>query len=126
MASTSFRDIRAWQTAMQLAVDIYQLAGSLPPSERPGLSTDLQHSASLIPTLIANGHKTRTRSGMVLACRRASLQAAELETFLILTGQLYPNVPSNDLLDQLDEVQQLIETLIKRLSGTPGSPKTSL
>jgi four helix bundle protein len=110
---------------MQLTVDIYQLAGSLPPSERPGLSTDLQHAAAAIPTLIATGHKTRTRSGMANACQRALQNAAELETLLILVGNLFPNVPSNDLLDQLDEVQQMLQALIQRLSGTSG-PKTAL
>jgi four helix bundle protein len=123
--ATSFRDIRAWQNAMQLAVDIYQLAGSLPPSERPGLSTDLQRTAAAIPTLIASGHKTRSRSGMVTACQRGLQEAAALETLLIIVGNLYPNVPSNDLLDQLDEAQQMLQTIIHRLSSKP-SPKTAL
>lgn len=124
-AATSFRDIRAWQNAMQLAVDVYQLTGSLPPTERPGLSTDLQHTAAAIPTLIASGHKTRSRSGMLTACQRALHEAAELETYLIIVGQLYPNVPSNDLLDALDEVQQMLQALIARLASKPG-PKTAL
>jgi four helix bundle protein len=124
-AATSFRDIRVWQNAMQLAVDIYQLAGSLPPTERPGLSTDLQQSAATIPTLIATGHKTRSRAGLSTACQRALSEAARLETLLILVGNLYPNVPSNDLLDQLDEVQQMLQALISRLESKPG-PKTAI
>jgi four helix bundle protein len=127
-AVTSFRDIRAWQNAMQLAVDIYSLAGNLPPAERPGLSTQLQQTAAAIPTMIATGHKTGTRSGMITSCRRALAMGAELETLLIITGQLYPNIPSNDLVDQLEETQQMLAVLIKRLgqtkSGTSGSRGT--
>lgn len=124
--ATSFRDIRVWQTAMQLTVDVYQLAGSLPPTERPGLSTDMQRAAAAIPTLIATGHKSRSRTSMANACRRALVEATELETYLIIVGQLYPNVPSNDLLDLLDEVQQLLQTLIQRLSSNTGTKKTAL
>ena len=124
-AVTSFRDIRVWQNSMQLAVDIYQLAGSLPPTEKPGLATNLQQTVVTIPALIATGHKSGTRSGMVQACHRSLEAAAELETLLIILGQLYPNVPSNDLIDQLDEVQQMLLTVVKRLSATP-KPKKSL
>jgi four helix bundle protein len=127
MASpTSFRDIRAWQTAMQLAVDIYHLTGDLPATEKPGLSTSLQKAATAIPSWIASGHKTGSRSGFRSSCLEAVDAATELETLLIITGQLYPNIPSNDLLDQLDEVQQMLEALIKRLSQTKPAPRKTV
>lgn len=125
-AVTSFRDIRAWQNAMQLAVDIYQLAGNLPPTEKPGLATNMQQTVVRIPTFIAAGHKSGTRSGMMQSCHSALEAAAELETLLIILGQLYPNVPSNDLIDQLDEVQQMLVILIKRLTPSGSRPKKSL
>jgi four helix bundle protein len=118
--STSFRDLRLWQNAMQLTVDIYSLSGNLPPTERPGLSTQLQQTAATIPTLIANGHKTGSRTGMVSACRHALATGTELETLLVITGQLYPSIPSNDLLDQLDEVQQMLALAIRKLGGSGG------
>jgi four helix bundle protein len=125
-SSTSFRDIRAWQTAMQLAVDIYHLTGDLPPSEKPGLSTSLQKAATAIPSWIASGHKTRSRTGFRNSCLEAMDAATELETLLIITGQLYPNVPSNDLLDQLDEVQQMLDALIKRLTQAKPAPRKTV
>ncbi|MDB5181736.1 MAG: four helix bundle protein [Candidatus Saccharibacteria bacterium] len=124
-AVTSFRDIRVWQYAMQLSVDIYQFSSALPPAEKPGLATELQQTVVRIPTLIATGHKSGSRSGMVQACRSAVTAAAELETLLIIVGQLYPNAPSNDLIDQLDEVQQMLTTAIKRLAAAP-QPKKAL
>lgn len=122
--STSFRDLRLWQNAMQLTVDIYHLSGSLPPSERPGLSTQLQQASSAIPTLIAAGHKTGSRTGLRAACERALSAGTELETLLIIAGQVYPNVPSNDLIDQLDEVQHMLMTAIKKL-GPAGNNRAS-
>lgn len=123
--ATSFRDLRAWQNAMQLTVDIFHLTGDLPPSEKPGLSTELQKAATTIPTLIASGQKTGSRAGMVQGCREALHACTKLETLLIVVGQLFPSIPSNDLLDQLDEVQQMLEVLIKRLSqpAKSGGPR---
>jgi four helix bundle protein len=125
-AVSSFRDIRAWQYAMQLAVDIYRLTGDLPPTEKPGLSTNLQQAATAIPSIIATGHKSGTRSGMLNACHQAVDAASEVESLLIITGQLYPNVPSNDLLDQLEEVQQMLTVLIKRLAQTKPAPRKTV
>lgn len=124
---TSFRDIRAWQYAMQLAVDIYHLTGDLPPTEKPGLSTNMQQAAVAIPTFIAAGHKTGSRAGLLRGCNDALDAVSEVESLLIITGQLYPNVPSNDLIDQLDDVQQAIITLIKKLSPTkPAAPRKTV
>lgn len=114
--ATSYRDLRVWQNAMQLSVDIYHLAKSLPPNERPGLSTQLQQAAAAIPTLIATGHKTGTRVGLRNACERAITACTELEMLLIITGQTYPSIPSNDLLDQLDEVSQMLLSAVHKLA----------
>jgi four helix bundle protein len=121
---TSFRDLRIWQTAMQLAVDVYHLTGNLPPTDKPGLSTSMQAAAAVIPTMIATGHKSGSRSAMQTYCQRALAECAQLETYLVIAGQLYPNVPSNDLLDQLDEVQQMLETLTKRLGAAAAKRKS--
>lgn len=123
---TSFRDIRAWQHAMQLAVDIYHLTGDLPPTEKPGLSTNMQQAAVAIPTMIAAGHKTGSRAGMLRGCTDAVDAASELESLLIVAGQLYPNVPSNDLLDQLDDVQQMLLALIKKLTQSKPAPRKTV
>jgi len=126
---TSFRDLRLWQNAMQLTVDIYHFCGSLPSNERPGLATQLQQAASAIPTLVATGHKTGSRTGLRASCERAITASTELETLLIITGQLYPNVPSNDLLDQLEEVQQMLIAAVKKLaagSAPNGGPRKAI
>lgn len=125
-SQSSFRDIRVWQNAMQLAVDIFQLAGTLPASERPGLSTALQQTVIRIPTYIAAGHKSGSRSTMVTACHDAWDTCNELESLLIIVGQLYPNVPSNDLLDQLDEVQQMLRAVIARLVPAKNGPRKTV
>lgn len=122
---TSFRDLRVWQHAMQLAVDTYHLAGNLPPNERPGLATNLQDAAAFIPTLIAQGHKSRSKATMLSSCRIALDRCTYLETYLVITGQLYPNIPSNDLIDQLEEVQEMLSVAVKKLAEGDKAVRTA-
>lgn len=119
---TSFRDLRVWQHAMQLAVDTYHLASTLPPTERPGLSNNLQDSSAAIPTLIARGHKSRSKAAMLANCRQALEVCTNLETYLTITGQLYPSIPSNDLIDQLEEVQEQLAVVVAKLGQGQTGP----
>lgn len=122
---SSFRDLRVWQTAIQLATDVYQLSGDLPPSDRSDLAANLQRTVIDIPTLIASGHKSGQRSVLRAQCAAAIKKADELETLLVICGELHPAVPSNDILDTLDDVRQSLATVIARLAP-PKRPAKSL
>jgi len=56
MTIRSYRDLKVWQKAMDLAVDCYRLSRRLPRSEMYGLSSQMQRSAASIPANIAEGH----------------------------------------------------------------------
>ena len=52
----SFRDLTVWREAIELVVDCYRLADTLPPSERFGLVAQIKRCATSIPANIAEGH----------------------------------------------------------------------
>jgi four helix bundle protein len=88
MAVQSFRDLRVWQSGMDLVVGIYELTRTLPKSEVYGLSSQMQRAAVSVPANIAEGH---TRSSLkeylhFLSIARSSL--AEVETYLELMQRL--------------------------------------
>lgn len=116
------KDSRLWQNAMQLAADVYALTASLPAAERLGLSNQLQRAAVAIPTHIATG--SGSRGQLLEACQAAQTSAAELETLLLLTGQIYPDAPAQAALDQLEEIHGLLAALAQRLSTPAQSRKT--
>lgn len=122
---TSFRDLRVWQTAIQLATDVYMLSADLPASDRSDLAANLQRTVVAIPTLIASGHKSGQRSVLRNHCMEAIKYADELETLLVVCGELHPAVPSNDILDTLDDVRQSLTTVMTRLAP-PKKPTKSL
>lgn len=117
---SSFKDLRAWQLAIQLATDVYQLTADLPAAEKSDMAANLQQTSVIIPTLIATGHKSGKRSVMRLACLRATEKLNELETLVVISGELHPNVPSNDIIDQLEDVRQALDTILSKL--TPPKP----
>jgi len=57
---TSFRDLVAWQKAMDLADLAYTLTARFPAEERFGLSYQMRKAAVSIPSNIAEGHRRRT------------------------------------------------------------------
>ena len=118
---SSFRDLRVWQTAIQLATDVYQLSGDLPANDHSDLAANLQRTVVIIPTLIASGHKSGQITVLRSHCMEAVRRADELETLLVICGELHPAVPSNDILDTLEDVRQSLMTVITRL--TPQAKK---
>jgi len=59
---TSFRDLVAWQKAMNLADLVYDLTEDFPARERFGLAYQLRKSAVSIPSNIAEGSRHKTPS----------------------------------------------------------------
>lgn len=51
----TYRDLDAWNVAMDLAVAAYELASDLPTSERYELSSQIRRAATSVPSNIAEG-----------------------------------------------------------------------
>ena len=84
----SFRDLRVWQSGMELVIGVYELTRNLPKSEVYGLSSQLQRAAVSVPANIAEGHTRHNLREYLqfLSIARASL--AEVETYLELIPRL--------------------------------------
>jgi four helix bundle protein len=87
----SYRDLRVWQLALDFVVEIYAITDKLPKSEKYGLISQLQRSASSIPANIAEVYGRMHRGDYLrfLSIARGSL--VETETHLIIavrTGRL--------------------------------------
>jgi len=52
----SFRDLLAWQRAIELSVSIYRLTQSFPREKLYGLTSQMRRSAVSVPSNIAEGH----------------------------------------------------------------------
>lgn len=52
---TSFKQLRTWQKARELAVSIYKVSESFPSTERYGLTSQIRRSATSVAANIAEG-----------------------------------------------------------------------
>jgi four helix bundle protein len=84
----SYRDLRAWQQAMTLAVQCYKLTRAFPKEEQYGLTAQIRRASASVPSNIAegSGRGSRKEYAQFLHVARGSLR--ELETQLLLSVEI--------------------------------------
>ena len=88
MPITSFRDLRVWQGAMDLVVDVYKVAARYPKQELYALANQTQRAAVSIPSNIAEGHAREHTGEYLNHLSIAQGSLAELETQVELAWRL--------------------------------------
>jgi four helix bundle protein len=84
----SYRDLRVWNTAVQLTIEVYKVTESFPLSERFGLTSQLRRAALSVASNIAEGHARSTRGEYRNFVSIARGSAIEIEVQLFLAEQL--------------------------------------
>ncbi len=115
----SYRDLVAWNEAMELVTEIYRVTHNFPKEEIFGLVSQLRRSAISIPGNIAEG-KGRLSKGefrQFLGNARGSL--AEVETQILIAQNLsYLNEPEiNRLLAMVEEVGKVLNGLLSAVKN---------
>jgi four helix bundle protein len=116
----SFKELIAWQKAMELVKQVYTLTRKFPKEEIYGLTSQMRRSAVSIPCNIAEG-QARNSTGefkQFLGISKGSL--AETETLLILSNDL--NLISSL---ELEIITKATDEVGKLLNGLLNSLKTS-
>ncbi|HVU85873.1 MAG TPA: four helix bundle protein [Pirellulales bacterium] len=117
MAGRDFRDLTAWQRAMDLAEAIYVQTSGFPHHETFGLRSQLRRAATSLPSNIAEGQGRRSRREfrrfLAIACGSLS----EVETQILLAERLKYLTPeaTADLTDKCAEVGRLLNGLLRSL-----------
>ncbi len=83
----SYRDLRCWQRAIDLALLVYEITGKYPGDERFGLTAHTRKSAVSVASNIAKGTRHRT-AGYASRVVIALGEHAELETQVTLAQRL--------------------------------------
>lgn len=84
----TYRDLHAWNVAMDLAVASYRVARALPRDERFELSAQIRRASASIPANIAEGHGHGSDAVLARHLRIALGSLAELETYFELLRRL--------------------------------------
>jgi four helix bundle protein len=86
--SSTYQDLRVWQKAMDLAVEIYRTTDRFPKHELYGLIGQIRRAAISVPSNIAEGKGRRTDREFAVFLFHARGSLLEIETQIILARRL--------------------------------------
>lgn len=113
----TFRELVAWQRAMELAEAVYGATGSFPADERFGLTSQLRRAAVLIPSNIAEGFGRQTRPEYLRLLRIGRGSLAELSTQVELACRVGLMKHEPQLWDFVEEDARILSALIRALEA---------
>ena len=112
-----FKELKVWQKAMDLVVDIYNQTKNFPKEELDGLTSQIRKTAVSIPSNIAEGAGRNGNSEFKHFLSIAMGSSFELDTQLLIAQKMgyISELNSNELHEQNSYVQNMIYKLKQSL-----------
>jgi len=113
-----FKELEVWKKSIQLVKEVYTATNDFPRSEAFGLTNQIRRSAVSIPSNIAEGQARNSTKEFIHFLSVAPGSCAELETQLIIAGELCYLTQSKvgELIGQVNEIQRMLNGLMNALS----------
>ena len=116
-----FRNLKVWQKAHALTLDVYRITRNFPADEKFGLTAQLRRSCASVPANLAEGC---ARAGDADFARfvniaLASASASETDYHLLLSRDLTYLSDSiyHSLFEQVSEVKRMLNSFERSLRG---------
>jgi four helix bundle protein len=118
-AIQSYRDLRVWREAMQLAELGYRFTQRFPKDELFGLTAQIRRAGASVPANIAEGYGRDNIGSYVQFLRIAQGSCKEVETHVLLSVRVIEGIGApDDLLGQCEVVGKMLRGLIRSLQET--------
>ena len=113
----SYRDLVAWQKAMDLVETIYHLSKQFPKEELYGLTSQIRRAAISIPSNVAEGHARLSKGEFCQFIGHARGSLAEVSTQVLLALRLgfIKQSDADIALASADEVGRILNGLLASL-----------
>ena len=113
----NLKELKIWNKAIDLTVDVYKATASFPSEEKYGLISQSRRSAVSIPSNIAEGAGRNSTKEFSNFLGIANGSSYELQTQLVISNklELIDDGLLNNLLQQIDELQKMNFAFQKRL-----------
>jgi len=117
MSIQSYRDLRVWQEAMNLAEAVYRLTKRFPKDELFGLTSQMRRASVSIPANIAEGYGRESIGAYVQFLRVSQGSLKELETHALLAHRIgiLMELDMNALLSSAETTGKMLRALIRSL-----------
>ena len=122
-STKGYKELIAWQKAMDLAPEAYRLVRKLPREELYELGSQIRRAAVSIPANIAEGQARHHRKEFVQGLYIARGSLAELDTLLLAAERLgyLQEEEFRPLNPMMIEVRKLLQGLIQSLQNRTAS-----
>jgi four helix bundle protein len=113
----SYKDLRVWREAMEIAAQSYRLSARFPRDEAYGLTSQLRRAVVSIAANIAEGYGRESTGAYVQFLKVAQGSLKEAETLLLLAEQIEvaPKGAAAPLLERTDALGRMLNGLIRSL-----------
>ena len=113
----NYRELKVWEKAHRLTLEIYRVTMSFPREEIYGLQSQMRRCASSIPSNLAEGCGRETVPELTRYLYIASGSASELDYQLLLACDL-GYLQAKDyarLTEQLNEVRKMLSSYLQKI-----------
>jgi four helix bundle protein len=116
----SYRELIAWQKAMDFTAEVYRATRSFPKEELYGVTSQLRRASVSIPSNIAEGQGRQTTGEFRQFLGHARGSLLETETQILLSERLeyLDHRTAESLLNQAAEVGRILNGLMSSLKGS--------
>jgi four helix bundle protein len=120
----NYKDLKVWQRAYQLCLEIYKITKGFPDEEKYGLTSQLRRAAVSVPSNIAEGYGRKTTPEYIQFLYIAYGSICEIGTQILLAGDLgyIESVKLEMLHEGVGEVERMLKALIKSLEYKHSTP----
>src|SRR5580698_2885448 len=113
--SGTYKDLKAWQCAMALVLEVYRSTARFPREEMFGLTSQLRRAAVSVASNIAEGKGrfSDRELSQFLAIARGSVFEVETQTAIALNLGFFTEAQALHLANKCGELGRLLNGLIK-------------
>jgi four helix bundle protein len=114
----NFKELKVWEKAHQLTIDMYQITRAFPNEEIYGLTSQIRRAAASVPANIAEGCGRSGDAELARFLRIAMGSASELEYHLILVKDLalIDGSTCSAFIEKVIEIKKMLTAFIKQLT----------
>lgn len=124
MPIESYKDLRVWQKAMDLAEAAYRVTEPFPAREAYGMTSQMRRAAVSIAANIAEGYGRGSSGAYLMFLRTARGSLLELETHVAIACRvgLLSDETSQSLTKEADSIGKMLSALIRSIDRQRPAP----
>lgn len=121
--SGTYEDLKAWQVAMELVLDIYRASRSFPDDEKYGLTSQIGRAAVSVASNIAEGKGRESDKELLrfLSVARGSLYEVQTQLVIVERVGYLSRKEVEALTSRVNEAGRLLSGLIRSFRILPAA-----